>query len=124
MARPRFEEEFGPLEAEVMAAIWGAGGQVSVREVADELNSGRAEALAYTTVMTVMVRLTEKQNLIRRKVGRTYFYEAVAPDAAGVAVKDVLRTHGDAAVAHFIDETRGDPAALRRLRRLLEDDDG
>jgi predicted transcriptional regulator len=115
---------FGPLEAEVMEAVWEAAGPVSVRAVVDALNEGRREPLAYTTVMTVMSRLAEKQALTRRKAGRGYLYEASAADSAGLAVKDVLRDHGDAAIAHFVEEVRGDPAAIRRLRRLLEEADG
>jgi predicted transcriptional regulator len=92
--------------------------------VVDALNEGRREPLAYTTVMTVMSRLAEKQALTRRKAGRGYLYEASAADSAGLAVKDVLRDHGDAAIAHFVEEVRGDPAAIRRLRRLLEEADG
>jgi hypothetical protein len=34
----------------------------------------------------------------------------------------VIRTYGEAAVAHFVDEARADPDALRRLRSLLEED--
>ena len=107
-----------------MDVVWRAGGPVAVREVVDELNERRAESLAYTTVMTVMSRLADKEVLARRKVGRGYFYEANAPDAAGIAVRDVLRSYGDAAVAHFVDEARTDPALLQRLRRLLSDSDG
>lgn len=115
---------FGPLEAEVMEAVWAAAGPVSVRAVVDVLNEGRREPLAYTTVMTVMSRLAEKQALTRRRAGRGYLYEASAADSAGLAVKDVLRDHGDAAIAHFVEEVRGDPDAIRRLRRLLEESDG
>ena len=42
----------GPLEAEVMVVLWQADGPVSVREVVERLNAGRAAPLAYTTVMT------------------------------------------------------------------------
>lgn len=107
-----------------MESIWGAEGPVSVREVVNGLNEGRGEPLAYTTVMTVMSRLAEKHKLTRRKAGRGYLYEASAADAAGIAVKDVLRDHGDAAIAHFVEEVRDDPAAIRRLRRLLEESGG
>ena len=116
--------DFGPLESEVMDTVWRAEGPVSVRAVVDELNEGRAEPLAYTTVMTVMSRLAEKEALSRRKAGRGYVYEANAPDAAGIAVKDVLRAYGDVAVAHFVDEARSDPALRRRLRRMLSESDG
>jgi len=117
-------KDFGPLESEVMDAVWRAARPVAVREVIDDLNEARSEPLAYTTVMTVMSRLAEKDVLSRRKVGRGYVYEANAPDAAGIAVKDVLRAYGDVAVAHFVDEARADPSLRRRLRRLLEDADG
>lgn len=53
---------------------------------------------------------------------RSYVYEATAPDAAGIAVRDVIRAHGDAALAHFVDEARADPGVLRRLRGLLAED--
>jgi predicted transcriptional regulator len=117
-------KDFGPLESEVMDAVWRAGRPVAVREVIDDLNGSRSEPLAYTTVMTVMSRLADKNVLSRRKAGRGYVYEANAPDAAGIAVKDVLRAYGDVAVAHFVDEARADPSLLRRLQRLLSDADG
>jgi predicted transcriptional regulator len=117
-------KDFGPLESEVMGVVWRAGRPVAVREVVDDLNESRSEPLAYTTVMTVMSRLAEKEALSRRKSGRSYVYEANAPDAAGIAVKDVLRAYGDVAVAHFVDEARADPSLRRRLQRLLDEDDG
>jgi predicted transcriptional regulator len=117
-------DEFGPLEREVMDAVWGAEPPVAVREVVRRLNETRSDPLAYTTVMTVMTRLAEKRALRRRKVGRGYVYEATAPDAAGIAVKELLRRHGDVAVAHLVDEARADPELLDRLRRLLEHEDG
>ncbi|HEY0391184.1 MAG TPA: BlaI/MecI/CopY family transcriptional regulator [Solirubrobacterales bacterium] len=117
-------KDFGPLESEVMGVVWRAGRPVAVREVVDDLNESRSEPLAYTTVMTVMSRLAEKDALSRHKSGRSYVYEANAPDAAGIAVKDVLRAYGDVAVAHFVDEARADPSLRRRLQRLLDEDDG
>jgi len=117
-------KDFGPLESEVMGVVWRASRPVAVREVVDDLNESRSEPLAYTTVMTVMSRLAEKDALSRRKSGRSYVYEANAPDAAGIAVKDVLRAYGDVAVAHFVDEARADPSLRRRLQRLLKEDDG
>jgi predicted transcriptional regulator len=116
-------KDFGPLESEVMDAVWRAARPVVVREVVDDLNGSRTDPLAYTTVMTVMSRLAAKDVLSRRKVGRGYVYEAAAPDVAGIAVKDVLRAYGDAAVAHFVDEARADPTLRRRLQRLLDDAD-
>ena len=112
----------GPLESEIMRRVWKSAGPVSVRDVVDELNSARRDQLAYTTVMTVMSRLAEKGALTRVREGRGYRYEAVAPDAAGLAVRGVMREYGDAALAHFVDEARADPKTLKRLQKLLADD--
>jgi Penicillinase repressor len=59
-----------------MDAIWSADGPLSVREVLETLNRGRAEPLAYTTVMTVMNRLAAKRALERRGEPRSYVYAA------------------------------------------------
>lgn len=114
--------ELAPLESEVMQAVWQADMPVSVRHVLDALNTPRSEPLAYTTVMTVMNRLVAKSILSRHGEQRSYVYEATASDAAGLAVRDVIRIHGDAAVAHFVDAARADPAVLRRLQALFAQD--
>ncbi len=111
----------GPLEAEVMQAVWAARGPVTVRELAKRINEDRREPLAYTTVMTVMSRLTEKGALTRRRQGRAHLYEAAVADAAELAVRSVVRDFGSSAVAHFVNEARGDPQMLERLERLLEE---
>jgi len=112
----------GPLEAEVMQAMWAAPRPVSVRAVLDRLNTGRGAPLAYTTVMTVMARLAEKDILRRELNGRGYLYEAIAADAAAIAVRNVVRDFGEGAIAGFVDEARADPNLRRQLERLLRDE--
>ena len=105
-----------------MAVLWRAKEPLSVREVLDRLNASRKPPLAYTTAMTVLARLAEKGVLRREQVGRGFRYEPVAQDAAGVAVKGVLRDFGDAALAHFVEEAQADPKLRRRLQALLKRD--
>jgi predicted transcriptional regulator len=105
-----------------MEAVWTADRAVSVREIVEALNASRGEPLAYTTVMTVMSRLAAKGALARSAAGRSYVYEATAADPAGIAVQNVIRTYGDEALAHFVDQARADPKALRRLQQLLGDE--
>jgi predicted transcriptional regulator len=110
----------GPLEAEVMRVLWQAGEPLTVRGLLGELNSSRRPQLAYTTVMTVMNRLTEKGALRRERRGRGFVYEPTADSPAGIAVQNVVRDFGDAAVAQFVDQARADPELLGRLERLLD----
>jgi predicted transcriptional regulator len=100
----------GPLEAEVMALLWRAGGALTVRQTAERLNADRGAGLAYTTVMTVLTRLADKGVLARTRVGRSFAYTPVAADTA----------HGDAALARFVERVEMDPALRSRLRRLME----
>ena len=103
-----------------MDVLWDADQPMDVRSVLVALNGARDNPLAYTTVMTVMSRLAQKGALRRHHVGRGFLYEAAVSDAAATAVRDVLRKHGEAAVAHFLQEARGDPKLLERLHRLMQ----
>jgi predicted transcriptional regulator len=111
----------GPLEAEAMGVLWASAEAMSVRAVLDELNANRVPPLAYTTVMTVLSRLAEKGILLRERNGRGFAYQPAVPDAASIAVREVVRDFGEAAVAGFVDEARADPRLLRRLRKLLDE---
>jgi predicted transcriptional regulator len=108
----------GTLEGEVMAALWEAGRPLSVRDVLGLLNSGRSSQLAYTTVLTVMQRLAAKGALARTSQGRGHAYAPTVADEAGLAVADVLRTYGDAAIARFAEAAEADPDLRERLRKL------
>lgn len=112
----------GSLEAEVMEVMWAAHEPLSVRTVLERLNEDRDADLAYTTVMTVMTRLADKEILRRERDKRGYLYEAAAPDAAAIAVRNVVREFGDAAVAGLLDEARADPDLRQRLQRLMNDE--
>lgn len=109
----------GPLGAEVMEVLWAAVEPLPVRAVLNRLNGGRSEPLAYTTVMTVLSRLAERGAATRTAVGRGYAYRAAVRDAAELAVRDVVRDHGGAAIAHFINQAEADPALRERLRRPM-----
>jgi predicted transcriptional regulator len=115
------EKLLGPLEAEVLEAVWRIDASVAVREVLDVLNAGRKPPLAYTTVMTVMSRLADKGVLVREAEGRSFVYEAVVSDAAELAVRNVVRDFGDATVPHFLEAARTDPKLMRRLAKLMRE---
>jgi len=77
-------DHLGPLEEEVLQALWAHGGAGTVRDVQDRL-AGR---LAYTTLMTTLIRLHQKRLLARERAGRAFVYRALVSRAqlsAGVA---------------------------------------
>lgn len=87
--RSRGEAVPGPLEFECLEALWALG-EGTVGDVQKEMRRG--SALAYTTVMTVLDRLTKKGSLTRRKAGRKFLYQAsISPESVrSAAVRDVV----------------------------------
>jgi predicted transcriptional regulator len=125
----RAGEPLGPLERRVMDALWRLGPS-SAREVLDALNHDAERPLAYTTIMTILVRLHEKRYALRELRGRQFTYSAaLRPDelaeAAGRREFERLLAHyGAPAVARFAEDLAPEnPALLRRLRALAASDE-
>lgn len=99
-----FRQVLGDLEADIMEYLWEHGTS-TVRAVYDHLNKERE--LAYTTVMTVMSRLSEKELLLREQVGNAYAYRPAVSrnDFAQQVVEEVLDAlmgnFGEQTVSHF-----------------------
>jgi predicted transcriptional regulator len=66
----------GGLESDIMELMW-QNGRCSVRDVHRALRDEKD--LAYTTVMTVMARLSTKGLLCREMVEDAYYYEPAIP---------------------------------------------
>ena len=73
--------EVGPLEMEVLGVL-SNGSEHSVSEIQTKLK-GTGHELAYTTVMTVLVRLHQKGLAQRRKESRYFLYSAAKRKEAG-----------------------------------------
>lgn len=108
-----------------MAAVWERP-SATVREVHSDLVRDRD--VAYTTVMTTMVRLHRKGLLRRESAGNAYRYSPRL-DRGGWLQRfarksiDSLLPHLDgASVAYFIDEaSKSKPELVDELRRVLEE---
>jgi predicted transcriptional regulator len=118
----------GPLERRAMSHLWQVGA-ATVAEVRDALNSSGERALAYTTVMTVLVRLDEKGFVDRTLEGRQYRYVAAFPEDALQAeigrreLNRLIGRHGAESLAAFAADLVGTDADLtRRLRELADQD--
>ena len=123
---------FGELEGAVLSALWAAQGPM----VPAEVQAAVGGDLAYTTVMTILVRLFDKGVIEREKSGRAYAYRPVVAESDVVAdqVRRLLdRGHDRTAVLQGLIEGLGpdDEQLLRDLmseatakRRPSRDDDG
>ena len=95
---------FGELEAVVMHRVWDHDGQVTVRDLFDELREARP--IAYTTVMSTMDNLHRKGWLARERDGKAYRYTAVASreEYSARLMREAMAEAGDteAVLSHFV----------------------
>ncbi|MCA9629814.1 MAG: BlaI/MecI/CopY family transcriptional regulator, partial [Myxococcales bacterium] len=73
-ARVGVELRLHELESAVMEVVWSSDRPLAVADVQRVLE--RARDIAYTTVMTTLVRLHEKGLLERERDGRRFLYRA------------------------------------------------
>jgi predicted transcriptional regulator len=114
----------GALAAEVLRALGGSDSALTPGEVRDLLDP--SGALSYSTVVTTLTRLHEKEVVTRVRDGRAFRYSAVADPSALVAWRmgRLLESEPDRAsvLMRFVgalDET--DERLLRDLLGRLDD---
>ncbi|MBA2283136.1 MAG: BlaI/MecI/CopY family transcriptional regulator [Acidimicrobiia bacterium] len=109
----------GELERRVLDLLWESDEPVTPGDAHSRLVP--THEVAYTTVMTVLVRLWEKGLLHREKSGRAYAYRPVQSRAERAAARmgDLLAAAGDPALAlsRFVDNLG--VAERDELRRAL-----
>ena len=122
------EAFLGPLESNIMEAIWGSKKTpITVREIYAALN--KTKKIAYTTVMSTMDRLFEK-DLLDRKIekGRGGLYYVYWPklekqNFQKSAVREVLASlignFGEAVTSCLIEETDIREEERKALREQL-----
>jgi predicted transcriptional regulator len=107
-----------PLELACLNALWLLG-EANVQAVREHL--ARTRPLAYTTVMTMLDRLTRKAMVTRRKAGRSFLYTAAISRetvrrAALKELVDSLFDGSEAALAAYVgaapDAAGRQPAAV------------
>jgi predicted transcriptional regulator len=99
----------GELESAVLDALFASSSAMTAGEVQQALPGG----LAYTTVLTILVRLHGKGALERERRGRAYAYRPVS-DEPGLAARRMRRV---------LDERPDRHAVLTRFVDDLSDDD-
>jgi BlaI family penicillinase repressor len=127
MTHPR-DISLTKLESEVMSAVWTFDGPVRVREVAEAVNAGRREPLAYTTVQSVLTILKGKGAIERVKdTGRAHAFRArVSRDEASRGMMKELadRLFGgrvEPLLLQMIGQAQLKPEELAELRAWVDE---
>jgi len=104
-----------------MDVLWDQGEPLTPREVHEAITTPR-HPLAYTTVMTILVRLWDKGMLDREPRGRAYAYRPVTgrDEWAAERMRALLEQAADpsAALTHFVRAI--DSREVAQLRRALD----
>ena len=106
----------GSLEAAVLNVLWEVGEPLNPAQVRERLiarGDAGADEPAYTTVVTVLSRLHEKNALARERDGRAYRYAPVA-DETGLAARRL---------SAMLDAAKDRRAVLSKFVRDLSDND-
>ena len=102
----------GETEAAIMDVVWSAAQPLTVREIMEGVNTSRRRGkLAYTTVLTVVNNLADKDMLLRDANTRAFRYEAA------VTREDYTASRMTQALAETPDRT----AALLQFTAQLTD---
>ena len=113
----------GELEADIMELLW-KNGELTVRDVYSILKSERE--IAYTTVMTVMSRLSDKGLLDKAKSGSAYIYRPIVSEyeftqsTVKRIMKSLLEDFAAPSINQFIDFFGEDPKKMDELAKLIE----
>ncbi len=114
----------GDLEKGIMEYLWKHG-KAPVKDVYEFLSSEKK--IAYTTVITVMNRLLDKNILKREKSGKVYIFEPIVDKdeykefISEKVIRGLMEIDGEKAISAFVDKVIEDPEELEYLSRLIEE---
>jgi predicted transcriptional regulator len=103
--------ELGAAQAEIMNVIWARQG-ATVPEIHAAINTKRQTDAAYTTVLTLVQRLSARNLLTREPEGRTFRYTATQ------SRDELLASWSDEMIDRLIDDFG--PIAIARLDDRLQ----
>jgi predicted transcriptional regulator len=131
--RPK-QLSLGPLETEVLHIVWELG-MVAVKDVHDRILSDPERELAYTSVTTILQRLTQKGWLVCDRRNRIYTWKALVTKEQAQAIRayeqlnqflavgnpDVVAAFADRLDQSSVDQLEAIAQRLRAIREAREE---
>ncbi|HZD60010.1 MAG TPA: BlaI/MecI/CopY family transcriptional regulator [Anaerolineae bacterium] len=114
----------GELEADIMSVVWRLGG-ASVKDVFEELYPEKR--LAYTTIMTVMSRLANKNVLKQDRTSTAYMYtpnvsqEDMANSMVSQVIDKVLGGSVAPVLSFLLKKSEIDESEIERIKLAVEE---
>jgi BlaI family penicillinase repressor len=112
-----------PAELEILKLLWEHG-PLTVREVLDQLNVAGPQR-AYTTVMSLLNVMADKELLDREPEGRAFRYRprVARQHTLGELVEDIWQRAFEGStntlVAHLLEQAQPTPDELQAIRETL-----
>ncbi|PSB28176.1 BlaI/MecI/CopY family transcriptional regulator [Stenomitos frigidus] len=131
--RPK-QLSLGPLETEILHIVWELG-TVAVKDVHDRILSDPERELAYTSVTTILQRLTQKGWLCCDRQNRIYTWQAIVSKEQALSLRayeqlnqflavgnpDVVAAFADSLDQTSVDQLEAIAQRLRAIRKARED---
>lgn len=114
--------ELGRVQLLIMQVLWRLG-KATAREITDELNKN--EAIAHSTVQTLLRGLEDKQSISHEIDGRTFRFYALVQEgefkqsATSEFLKRVFGGSVESLVSHLLSNEKVSREELGELKRLI-----
>lgn len=118
------EAKLSKLEFQIMETLWGAGGELSIREIQEKFGGKRTPA--YTTIQTMVYRMEAKGVVERvKKVGNFHVFAAAITrnEAQRGLINDLLAYFGGRSqpvMAHLIESGKLSLEDVKEAERTLK----
>lgn len=125
----------GPLETEILDLVWQLK-RATVRDIHERILTDPDRELAYTSVTTVLTRLTQKGWLNRHREGRVYYWQPQVSRTEAQAIQayeqlqqflaisnpDVVASFADSLDTASFDQLEAIALRLQAIRRQREEE--
>lgn len=114
----------GPLETEVMEAVWDAAAPVTVADVHRAL-CGKRRNIAYSTVKAVLTNLSDKGHLKKKQQGRSNSFaatrsrESFKERVVQSVLSSLIKEHRAPLIAHLVNDLVTDRQSVEELEELV-----
>lgn len=112
----------GSLQEKIMEILWNSDKPLKPAEVLEKLDGHHA----YTTIMTVLKRMSDRKILKREMVGKVYYYTPLACKEKFVESNlkniygDLMESYGKMAIANFVDVIKNNKEDMAILKEYLK----